>query len=340
MSSSKYRECLNDAVSPITAKLYKRDLSYFWAWARIANISDKATYPVPVSWLIEFTLDHIQGLSPKRIARLQECGHHPTGRPLSPKTISRILVPLSHEHKMRCLITPFVHPKYRFLNKRLLHRTQNVRIKPIPITIDVLIKLLNACSFDIRGHRDRALLMVGFAGGGRRRSELSALSIEHLSRIENGYIARLPEHKTAGITQEPLVFPIFDSAARQLDRWLNVSGIKSGPVFRSIHHSGRILSKQMNGRLVSRVIKGLAERAGLPSQLITAHSLRSGFITEAAKQKIPLLEAMTISNHRSYDTAYGYYKPGCLADNPAAHMSAMLDSVLGIDRSGMYFQDH
>ena len=339
MNDADFRKRIEHALAPRTVRIYERDLQYFWAWARIAMGCEIEMYPVPSEWLIEYVLDHTRGLSPERLQALQDLGQRTTDRPLSIKTLTRHLVPLSNEHAMRGVAGAFTHPKFKLLKRRLMYSAQNVRIKTLPITTEILIKLINVCGVDPRGQRDRAILMVGFAGGGRRRSELSAMCIEHLTQAPGGYVARLPNHKTAGRTQEALVFPIFDDAAVQLDRWLNVAGIQSGPVFRGIHRSGRILSK-LGPNTILRIIKELADRAGLPSRLYGAHSLRSGFVTEAARRRIPLTEAMAISNHRSYDVAIGYYRPGRLADNPAAHMSTGLQGLAGFDQTGLYLQDH
>ena len=145
-----------------------------------------------------------------------------------------ILTALSLEHKKRGLTSLREHTAIALGLRRLQGLgPKSVRTRR-PITSVELKRLLAVCGSDLRGLRDRAILLVGFFSGGRRRSELGALQVEDLSPIAGGYLAALPKHKTARYTRTPLVFPIKGLAARALDRWLKAAMISSGPIFRGI----------------------------------------------------------------------------------------------------------
>jgi integrase len=186
-----------------------------------------------------------------------------------------------------------------------------------PITRDVLLKLLDTCEDNIRGERDRALLLVGFAGGGRRRSELAKLRVEDLHRVKGGYLGTLQNHKTFKITREPLIFPILGDAAKALDTWLKTGQISCGSIFRGLHRSGRVLGP-INPKTVNRIIKDRCKKAGLSTENFGAHSLRSGFMTQAASDGIAFTDIMQISGHRSVEAAAKYLRPVAILKNRAA----------------------
>jgi len=303
-------------VAASTARIYARDLKYFWAWARAAR-SLAPTYPVPPDCLRTFVAMHLAGLDVCVLRRLRQKGFQVDSRPLSPRSLRRKLASLSVEHDRRGTSNPCRDSRITFLLRRAQRRFPG-RVQR-PITGDVLSALTGECGRDLRGVRDRALLLVGFSGGGRRRSELAELAVSDLQAVPGGYMASLSRHKTVSFTGEPLTFPILGEAARALNRWLCQAYIREGAVFRGIR-SDNTLNAAMNARTVNVVIKRLARRAGLDATQFGAHSLRSGFVTEAARQQIPLPEAMAVSGHRSIAIAWRYYRAGSLIQNRAAHL--------------------
>jgi integrase len=318
------RKLLNETISPITAKAYQRSVGYFWAWVKITYKVRTRTYPVPVPWLVKFIQQHIDDGVPQKVsAQIAAGGNRAVASTLSLSSIRSILVPISIEHTIRGVTNNTRHPAIGFVIKRLKRRPDYKKRVFLPITADVLVKMLATCGNDLRGERDKAIMLVGFAGGGRRRSEIAGLTLKHLQKTDEGYIARIPNHKTRGFTHEPLIFPIFDNAAKQLDRWLASSGIKDGKVFRSIDKHGNI-SQHFDGQSVVRVLRVALERAGYPPRLYSAHSLRYGFMTQTAKERIALTDAMAISGHRNSEAATRYYRVGNIVDNPAAHLSAKI----------------
>lgn len=90
-------------------------------------------------------------------------------------------------------------------------------------------------------------------------------------------------------------------------------------MFRGIDCHGN-LSPALVGRGIHRIVRRLVVSAGLPAKEFGAHSLRSGFITQAAREGITLPEAMAISGHRSLAVAWTYYQAGHVLDNPAARI--------------------
>ena len=102
-------------------------------------------------------------------------------------------------------------------------------------------------------------------------------------------------------------------------KWLVQSGLRSGTLFRGIHNNGR-LNDGISGRTINRIVKRRIKLIGLDPDQFGAHSLRSGFITEAARSGATLGDAMTLSGHRCVEVANGYYRKAAVMENPAGKL--------------------
>lgn len=108
--------------------------------------------------------------------------------PIAVGKIRRYLSSLSVAHLEHGVTSPVRDDRVRLL----LHRAQRARKHETPhqkaaIAADILKALCNTCDDSLWGIRDRALLLVGFASGGRRRSELAGLRVKDLTKIDEGY---------------------------------------------------------------------------------------------------------------------------------------------------------
>lgn len=193
--------------------------------------------------------------------------------------------------------------------------------KKTAITRAELEAMLATCDDSLEGLRDRALLCFGFASGGRRRSEIAAADLRDLRKVgEDGYIYRLEYSKTqqAGLTADSTPDkPILGRSAEALAAWLEAAGIDEGAIFRRIW-KGRVGHALLPGS-VAAIVKRRARLAGLEGDF-GAHSLRSGFVTEAGKQGVPLPAVMAMTEHRSVASVIGYFQAGAAEDNPAARL--------------------
>lgn len=161
-------------------------------------------------------------------------------------------------------------------------------------------------------HRNRAILLFGFAGA-FRRSELVGLCTEDLLETENGYIVTLTRSKTdqtgegqyKGIPygEHPETCPV-----RALQRWLRESGVQSGPVFRPVSRYGKVSPHALEGRVVGRIVKQAMQSVGLDPRNFAGHSLRSGLVTEALKAGHSLAAIMAQTGHKSVQTVMGYVR--------------------------------
>jgi integrase len=171
--------------------------------------------------------------------------------------------------------------------------------------------------------RDRALLWFGFASGGRRRSEIASALFADLRRDGDDYYFLLRTSKT-NKTGELEVKPVFGLAAYHLTQWLELRGNWAGPLFCRLARDGvvRREGNAMSTEMIRLVIRKWAARAGVTRRL-SAHSLRSGFLTQAGIDKVPTAEAMKLSGHRTYQMVAQYYRVGELRHSPGSHLAGV-----------------
>ena len=180
--------------------------------------------------------------------------------------------------------------------------------KKAALTAELVAKCIRRIPVDLEGLRDRALILIGFAGT-FRRSELVALDLEDVERRPQGIVLRLRRSKTdqAGegrIKAIPAGKRLRPVAA--LDAWLAAARITEGPIFRPIARSGHVGPGRLCDRQVARIVKKRARAAGLDPKLFAGHSLRSGFLTTAGEHGADLRRAADHAHHAKLDTTRGY----------------------------------
>lgn len=313
-----------------TLRAWERDLAYITAWKQ-------AAFGAPLDWpesepvALRFVLDHAADLThaetPARAAAeaLIAAGLRRSLACPAPSTLDRRIASWRAFHRMKNLASPFDAPLIR--QARAKARVAAAR-PPAPksrrpVTRDLLEKLLASCDDSPRGLRDRAVLMLGFASGGRRRSEITGLRREDVDLSEfsaRGLIwLRLITTKTTGQDKAPRL-PLKGRAARALMRWIEVARIEDGPLFRPISRAGRPLPRPLNPTAIRDILRHRLRCAGLPPDYASPHGLRAGFLTQAALDGAPLAAAMKLSLHRSAQQAQRYYADVEIEENPATDL--------------------
>jgi site-specific recombinase XerD len=166
-----------------------------------------------------------------------------------------------------------------------------------------------AAGDDIKGLRDRALLLIGFAGA-FRRSELVALNRQDLDESELGVKVTIRHSKTDQEGAGQTIAIVRGSVAcpvMALKAWLTAADITSGPIFRSVKKGGAVAGR-LPAQSVADIVKTYAERVGLDPALFAGHSMRAGFLTSAAKRGASIFKMMDQSRHRSVETLRGYVR--------------------------------
>ena len=160
-----------------------------------------------------------------------------------------------------------------------------------PVPVPELRTIVEGLGADPAGCRDRALLLLGFAGA-LRRSELVGLDLADVTDGANGLTVHLRRSKTdqegAGRTIGiPFGSNLVTCSVRAWRAWLEVSDITEGPAFRPVDRHGHIGSTRLSAPAVALVLKRHAARAGLDPGEVAGHSLRAGLATSAAAAGVP-----------------------------------------------------
>jgi integrase len=228
---------------------------------------------------------------------------------LSVATLVRRMATISKAHEARALPNPCRAEIVRAI-LRGIKRTRGIAQKEAkPLLREDLFRVLDAMGDGVKDARDRALLLVGFAGG-FRRSELVGLDLADTERVREGTIITLRHSKTDQEGAGRKVGIPFGRTRHcpilALDHWLVVSGIDHGSIFRPVDRHGRVAAERLSGEAVSLVIKERAAAVGIDPAGYSGHSLRAGFATSAAQQGVSSLKIRAQTGHRS-DAMLGRY---------------------------------
>jgi integrase len=336
------KHLVNQGMGDNTLRALTSDLAYFEAWG-LAATGKSLPWPAPEALLLKFVAHHLwdpekratdpdHGMPDDVDDNLRRQGFLKAIGPHAPDTVRRRLASWSTLTKWRGLSGAFSSPSLKSairLAVRAVPRTRR-RKSAKAVTGDVLAKLLASCGSDsLRDIRDCAMLMVAFASGGRRRSEIAGLRVEQLTveppiDVPDGpplpsLAIRLGRTKTTSGEQDDVVY-LTGRPVEALNAWLAAAKIDKGSVFRGIGRWGTVSKRALDPQSVNAILKQRAEMAGLDAGEFSAHGLRSGYLTEAANRGIPLPEAMEQSRHRSVQQASSYYNSASRRTGRAARM--------------------
>lgn len=193
-----------------------------------------------------------------------------------------------------------------------IRRTHGVRkARKRAADADLLRDMLHAIEGDTpRAVRDRALLAIGMAGA-FRRSELVALQLNQVAMVPRGIRILIGRSKTDQEGEGVEIVIPEGSRIRPkqlLVDWVTLAGFSEGPVFRKLTPQGRITPKPMSDKGVALVVKARAAAAGLDPAEFAGHSLRAGFLTEAAARGANIFKMREQSRHKSLDVLSDYIR--------------------------------
>lgn len=315
-------DLLREGESHNTQTSYRSALKYWAAWYGM-RYGQQIQLPVPAACVLQFIVDHADRTTAKGLAHelpveidkaLVDAGYKGKLGAMAQSTLVHRIAVLSKAHQMREVKNPCQDPKVR----ELLSRTRKAHAKrgALPrkkdaLTKDPLQALLDTCDDSLRGKRDLALLLFAWATGGRRRSEVALAEVRHLKRLSKAgsppsysYTLGVSKTNQFGTESPDNEKPVLGAAAEALAEWLAASGITEGRIFRRIRAGGAI-GESLSAAALRDIVKERSALAGIEGDF-SAHSLRSGFVTEASHQRIPLAETMAMTGHRSVATVIGY----------------------------------
>lgn len=332
-----------------TVRSYRSALAYWSAWLRLRYGQVLGDTPLPAPVAVQFVLDHLARpladgswahlLPPGIDAALVTARVKSKLGPLAFNTVSHRLAVLGKWHRINQWDSPTEAPALKTLLReaRKAQSRQGVNVrKKTALVLEPLQALLATCNDGMRGIRDRALLLLAWSGGGRRRSEVVGLQVSDVRRLDADtwlYALGTTKTDTGGVRREK---PLRGPSAAALAAWLAAAPAESGPLFRRLYKGNTVGSTGLSADQVARIVQRRAKLAGLEGDW-AAHSLRSGFVTEAGRQGVPLGEVMAMTEHRSVTTVMGYFQAGALLRSRATALygaaSSKTSDTIASDRA-------
>ncbi len=240
-----------------------------------------------------------------------------------PATLARRVAAISRAHQLVDHPTPTKSATVRAVVSGIRRAKGTAQQVKAPAVTRELRTMVEALSPTLLGRRDRALLLLGFAGA-FRRSELVALDVADVAETADGLVVTIRRSKTdqegasrkVGIPygSHPASCPV-----RATRAWLAAAGIAEGALFRGVDRHGNLLSR-LSDKGVARVVQRAAAAVGLDPAHYAGHSLRAGLATAAAQGGAPERVIMAQTGHTSLAMVRRYIRDGELfADNAAAY---------------------
>jgi len=223
-------------------------------------------------------------------------------------TLARRLVAIGQAHAVRGLLDPTKTELVRRTMRGVRCTYGKPQRRAAALMTDDVLAMTSLLGNSLAELRDRALLLLGFAGG-FRRSELVSIDCGAVRRCIHGPVIMIPKSKS---DQEScgrqVVIPYGRTMCpvEALDAWLSASGITDGPVFRQMRKGGRPGTNPLSPEAVAEIVKRRAREIGLDPGCYSGHSLRAGFVTSAAAAGVPAWRIKAQTGHAS-DAMIGRY---------------------------------
>ena len=290
--NTQVEKYIHSALSANTRIAYKNDLAHFMSWGGSIPASSES-----VSQYLAFYADVN-----------------------APATLNRRIVSINRAHTSQNLPSPtksdFVKATIRGIRRTVGTKQRQVE----PILKDGLVKMVSSL-VGLRGCRDRAMLLLGFAAA-LRRSELVGLQYGDLEFVEHGLLIYLRHSKTdqAGEGRKiaipyarGVVCPVLS-----LKEWLTTSNICHGPLFRQVIGHSRIYDVKLSTHAVAIIVKNYASLLNLDASKFSGHSLCAGLVTSAAQAGVSAWKIKQQTGHKSDAMLYRYIRDARLfVDNAA-----------------------
>jgi len=250
---------------------------------------------------------------------------HLSTKEIKMSTLKRRLVSIGVIHKLKGYYLDTKHPSIIENIMGIKRRKGSVQKGKKPLLINSLKQIINVIdkinNQELKRLRDRSIILIGFSGGFRRH-EIVSLDYDDLDFVSEGLKINLKKSKTDQYG-EGLVkgLPYFDNyqycPVLSLKKWIEVSNIDTGPLFRKFKKGSKLTEKRLSDQTVPILIKKYLELAGIESKNYSGHSLRSGFATSAAESGAEERTIMAMTGHKSTEMVRRYIKDANLFKNNA-----------------------
>jgi integrase len=272
-------------IAPAAKRAYRADLDHFEAWG--------GTIPTTDAQVATYLADH--------------------AAVLKVSTLTRRLAAVSIAHDARDLPNPVRTPLVRATMRGIRREHGAAQRQAKPLLREDLFVVLAAMGDRLKDLRDKALLLLGFAGG-LRRSELIAINCNDLESAQQGMILTIRRSKTDqdGVGRR-IGIPFgrtIHCPVRALENWLSASRIEEGPAFRPVDRHGRVSACRLSSEAVSLTLRDRIAAAGFDPTGYSGHSLRAGFATSATRAGVSTFKIRQQTGHASDAMLSRYVRDG------------------------------
>ncbi|WP_096358568.1 site-specific integrase [Variibacter gotjawalensis] len=242
----------------------------------------------------------------------------------SGSTLRRRLAAIAKAHRLRGCLSPVSSEIVRATIQGISRTHIHSRREAAPLLKEDLVAVLDAMGSSPKDVRDRALLLLGWAGA-FRRSEIVSLNVGDVVQARQGLVVTLRRSKTDQTgTGRQIGIPYGRTRhcpVNALNDWLALRGDHEGPLFYSVRRCGQMRSSQLPAATVSEIVQRRVAATGLVGGPYSGHSLRAGFITSCALAGIASWRIRNQSGHKSEAMLTRYIRRGELfTENPAAQL--------------------
>ena len=240
-------------------------------------------------------------------------------------TIRRRLVSISMVHKLKGHYIDIKHPiiTENLLGIKRVKGSNQIGKKPLLIShLKSIINVINEQqNEEIKKFRDRSIILIGF-GGGFRRTELISIDYEDLEFVPEGLKITIRRSKTDQFGEGMIKgLPYFPNEiycpVTSLKKWLEISKIKSGPIFRRFSKGSLLTENRLTDQSVVLLMKKYLDLAGIENKNFAGHSLRAGFATVAAESGADERSIMAMTGHKTTQMVRRYIREANIFKNNA-----------------------
>jgi len=298
-TTEKAKKYILHAKASNTIKSYKSDWKDFVAYCKREKV---ASLSANIETVINYVADMAET---KKVS-----------------TIIRRLSSISQAHQAAGCGSPTFSFGVKTVVKGIKKTKGTIPNKKTAAVIEDIRAMVDTLGGSLINIRDRALILIGFAGA-FRRSELVSVEIDDIEFNREGLTIMLKHSKTdtegqgykKGIPygSHPDTCPV-----RSLQDWLQAAQITTGPLFRRVNRHGQVGMAALSDQSVALIVKKLVKAAGLDEKKYSGHSLRSGLITTAANRGVDERSIMKQSGHKSLTVMRSYIQDATLFKNNAA----------------------
>jgi len=341
------RHLAREGMGENSLRALASDLAYLEAWV-LASTGSPLPWPAPEALVLKFVAHHLwdpakraedasHGMPVNVESALRSAGQLRSEGPHASSTVKRRLAHWATLHRWRGLESPLTTPAIRTGVRLAVRASAKPRRRKSKraVTRDILQRLIATCASDrLADTRDLAILLVAFASGGRRRSEVARLRLEQLTIEPDVQLDPKDPHsplvpcmaialgrtKIGQADDDDSSVLLIGTPVTALREWIERADITKGALFRAIDRWEAIDDRGLTPQAINLILKRRCAMAGLDPVEFSAHGLRSGYLTEAARNGVALPAAMRQSQHRSVQQAARYYNDADQALGKAARL--------------------